>query len=120
MHISCKKEPGEGGTAKITGKVWVKDYNNSGTVLNGQFWGIEVDVYIIYGEGTAYDDRYRTSYDGTFEFKFLRKGLYKVFVYSRDIPFNPANQSGRTAIIKSVEITDKNQVIDLGTIEIND
>ena len=36
-------------------------------------------TFIIYGEdGTTYNDDFNSSYDGTYEFKFLQKGKYKV------------------------------------------
>jgi hypothetical protein len=43
------------------------------------------DIYIIYGdEDDTFDDRTRTSFDGSYKFQFLNKGNYRVFVYSED------------------------------------
>jgi hypothetical protein len=79
--FGCKKGPGEGGTSSIKGKIYVMNYNGSGQ-LTGQYYGQEERVYIIYGDADFYGNDTRTSYDGTYEFDFLRKGSYTVFAYS--------------------------------------
>src|SRR5258705_10122537 len=84
IGYSCKKEPGQGGTSTIKGKVYVKDYDANFQTVHDQYYGPDVDVYIIYGDGTTYDDDYKTSYDGSYEFDFLQEGTYKVFAYSKD------------------------------------
>ncbi len=81
---SCKKEPGPGGKSTVYGKVWVKDYNASFTVLEESYYGPDLWVYIVYGDDRDYGDRIRTSYDGTFEFKYLRPGNYRIYTYSVD------------------------------------
>ena len=85
--ISCKKTEGLGGTSTITGKVIVHDFD-------GGFQSpvpIEIrpvakeDTYIIYGnDHSTYDDNYKTSFDGSYEFKHLQKGVYRLFAYSKD------------------------------------
>lgn len=115
---SCKKVAGEGGKASIRGKVWVENWNSSFTVLNGEYAGADVDVYIIYGDETNYGDKQTTNYKGEFEFKYLRKGKYKVYVYSQDNTFTA--QSGDTVVVKEIEIKDKKEKADLGTITIFD
>jgi hypothetical protein len=112
---SCKKEEGEGGQASVTGKVWIKRYNTTGTLLIGQYAGAYEDVYIIYGDDETYGDRVETNPDGIFEFKYLRPGKYKVYSYSEGGSITTAN---RKAVIKDVEITDKKQTVDAGTIEV--
>jgi len=82
--LSCEKEPGEGGKATLYGKVFVKEYNASFTVLQEEYYGPDIWVYIIYGDNRDYNDRIRTSYDGTWEFKYLRPGDYIVYTYSKD------------------------------------
>jgi len=115
---SCKKTAGEGGKASIKGKVWVENWNASFTVLNGEYAGADVDVFIIYGDETNYGDKQSTNYNGEFEFKYLRKGKYKVYVYSQDKTFT--SQSGDTVVVKEIEIKDKKEKADLGTITIFD
>lgn len=106
LIISCKKEPGEGGTSTLKGKITVRDYNGSFPAPFFTDYGAqEEDVYIIYGDGTTSDNRTRTSYDGTYEFKYLRKGTYKIFVYSDDTNFVSPAPGGKVVIEKTVEIT---------------
>ncbi|MBN8702550.1 MAG: hypothetical protein J0M08_05770 [Bacteroidetes bacterium] len=123
FFISCKKEAGEGGAATITGKIYVKDYDNATlTNLESQYFAQKEDVYIIYGgEKGTFDDRVETSYDGTYEFKFLRKGKYKIFVYSKDISKNLVlYPSGYKTEFYSVEISGKKDEVEVPTIEIID
>ena len=63
----------------------------------------------------------KTSYDGSFEFRYLQKGDYQIFAYS-DV--NPADQtpqdpSSTEAKLTSVTISDKDEVVDLGIIYID-
>ena len=82
--VSCKKEPGEGGKSTIYGKVFVKDYNATFTVLEEEYYGPDIWVYIVYGDDRDYGDRIKTSYNGTYEFRYLYPGTYHVYAYSRD------------------------------------
>jgi hypothetical protein len=102
VFASCKKEPGQGGLSSISGKVFVKNYNSTFTILNEEFYGNDIYVYIIYGDDKDYSDRIRTSYDGTYEFKFLRKGTYHVYTYSKDSTLQTINPVG---VVQDVEIT---------------
>ncbi len=102
---SCKKDPGSGGTSSIYGKVLAKNYNSTFTVLQEQYYAQDVDVYIIYGDDKSYSDRVRTSYDGTYEFKYLRKGIYHIYAYSKD---STLQTNAMIPVIRDVEIT-KNQ-----------
>lgn len=107
IAAGCKKEAGEGGTSTITGKVTVRDYNGSFPFFYETYPAQDEDVYIIYGDATAgYDNRTRTSYDGTYRFDFLRKGDYRIFVYTDDTLniFSLAQQP----VISEVQI-DKNK-----------
>lgn len=118
LITSCKKDEGVGGNSTIKGKIFVKDYN--GTVFSGNsYYGADFDVYIIYGgENSFYDDKVTTSYDGSFEFRYLRKGNYKVFVYSKDV--TGSDPSGLTTVFESATINKNKEVIDLGDLQIND
>lgn len=116
---SCKKEEGIGGSSTIKGKVHVTEYNNSGVATGRTFYGSDFDVYIIYGEGSnMYDEFVRTSFDGSFEFRYLRPGSYRVFVYSKNVSVSATEPF--TEVMETVEITNKKQIIELPDFEIND
>ncbi|MBK7966491.1 MAG: hypothetical protein IPK10_15240 [Bacteroidetes bacterium] len=84
IFTACKKEAGEGGNSVIQGKILERRYTAFPTIYSDNA-AIEKDVYIIYGDGnTTFDDRTKTSFDGSYKFEFLRKGKYKIFVYSED------------------------------------
>jgi hypothetical protein len=106
---SCAKDAGEGGSSSIKGKVWGKYYNKTFTSLIGEAYAPKKDVYIIYGDDASYGDKQETCYDGSFEFKYLRKGKYKVYAYSLDTTLtNPATQF---AVIAEVEITKNGETV---------
>lgn len=80
---ACKKTEGEGGSGSIKGVIFVENYNAQQTSLINSYLGAKEDVYIIYGdEDNTIDDKIEASYDGTFEFKYLRPGTYTIFAYS--------------------------------------
>jgi hypothetical protein len=109
---SCKKSEGRGGGAVIKGVVKEQRVNNFGTVI-AEYPLMNERVYIIYGENSNFhDDDERTSFDGSFEFRYLLKGKYRVFTYGEC----KSCASGDSVIIRNVEITSKKQVIDLDTI----
>ena len=112
---SCKKVEGEGGSSKIVGKVTVNNYNVGGSILEGTYPGADEDVYIIYGEGnTYYNDRIKTSYDGTFEFPYLQPGTYTVYVYEDVLP-EPSNADNKQVVLLTTEIG-KKETKDVGEI----
>lgn len=115
--FSCKKEAGKGGDATIFGKVLIKDYNSTYTVLQDTYYAQEADVYIIYGNNRSFGDRVRTNYDGTFEFKYLRTGTYTVYAYSKD---TTAQTNALIPVIRTVEITKKSQDVEVNEIEVID
>jgi len=77
---SCKREPGQGGTSSIKGKVIATyhDVFDSAYVYPAS----REDVYIVYGDGDFNGDNVKTSYDGSYEFNYLKKGHYTVYAYS--------------------------------------
>lgn len=112
--FSCSKYEGQGGAATLKGVVIEQRYNSLGNVI-ASYPAPDQDVYIIYGsENTFYDDDIKTSFDGSYEFRYLRKGTYKIFVYE-DCNSCP---SGQKEVLKEVEITEKNQELILDTIYI--
>ena len=116
LALSCKKGPGEGGNSSITGAVKVIQYNAFYTIVTGEYVGADEEVFIIYGDDISYGDRVFASPDGRFEFKYLRKGNYRLYVYSGDTTLS--DTVGKIAVFKDVEITEKDQVVDVGTFEI--
>lgn len=116
LFTSCKKVEGPGGSSTIKGKLHAVVYDGANNLIN-EYDLEKHDVYIIYGDDeneTYFDDDIETSYDGTFEFRYLEKGNYRIFCYEKC----PTCPSGDDVIILEAEITDKNQVIDLGTINV--
>lgn len=105
MVSSCKKPAGEGGKSSIKGSLWVEDWNSSFTIKNGEYAAYDEDVYIIYGDDVSYSDKTKSNYNGEYEFKYLRKGKYKIYVYSKDRTLT--SPSGEVSIVKEVEITEK-------------
>lgn len=114
--MSCKKPAGEGGTSSISGKIIVEDWNASFTIKNSTYPGYDEDIYIIYGNDVSYGDRIRATYDGRFEFKYLRKGDYRIYVYSNDNTLK--SKSGDTVFVRTVTITDRKQKIEIDPIVI--
>ncbi|MBI2257600.1 MAG: hypothetical protein HYU67_01725 [Flavobacteriia bacterium] len=119
--LSCKKEEGTGGKASIQGFVWLKEYNSSFSTLQKEGPGYDIYVYIIYGDEISYGDRIKTSYDGRFEFKYLRKGKYKVYCFSKDPEDTDNIKPEETMVVlKEVDLTTKKQVLSLDTLIVYD
>jgi hypothetical protein len=114
VSSSCKKVEGSGGGAVIKGIVQEQKYNALGNII-AEYPAANQSVYLIYGTTDQfYDDDIKTSYDGSFVFNYLQKGTYTLFVYEDDI-----NQpSGKNVVKQTFEITEKSEVKDLGTINI--
>lgn len=107
LLVSCNKEPGQGGTSSIEGKVYRIETNSLGDTLD-QYYAPDYDVYIIYGdEDQTYDDDFSTSYDGSYRFTHLTPGTYTIFAYTRcDLC-----GGGDTAVSQTIEITEKESKI---------
>lgn len=117
MFSGCNKSPGLGGKAAIKGKLTGRFYSDKQlTMLVGQSSLGDENVYIIYGnDHTDYDDNLSTSYDGSFEFKYLRPGKYVVFMYENCYPCASLQQEK----LFEVDITSHDQVVDLGEVILN-
>jgi len=111
LFSSCEKGAGEGGSAKIGGKVIIEDYNFDFTILRSTYPAQDYDVYIIYGNEPYYGDKVATSHDGYFEFSYLREGDYTIFAYSKDKSFDYNNTSELVAIKREVSISSKKQEV---------
>lgn len=106
---ACEKDAGTGGNASIYGKVIVRDYNAEFTYLKEEYPGRDIDVFIIYGEDKSIGDRVRTSYDGVYEFKYLREGSYQIFAYSKD---STLMTNSIIPVIKEVTIEDNKSEVE--------
>lgn len=119
---SCKKEAGVGGTSSITGKVYARYYNKNFSVLADSAYAPDVDVYIIYGDETTFAERQRTTYDGRFKFKYLEKGSYRIYAYSKDSTGaykNFINQyAPDVAIIEEAKIIKRKETVEVPDIQI--
>lgn len=109
--IACKKEPGEGGGARIKGTLYVKNFHSPEVPYAPDDVASDKRVYIIYGDKNVPDDEIRTGPKGEFEFKYLRKGKYKIYTYSLDP--NTLSDDNSIAIMKEIEITKNNEIITL-------
>ena len=92
---------------------WIWSYF---TILVSEYPGAKEDVYIIYGDDPVYGDRFEANYDGTYEFDYLLEGKYTIFAYTKDsiFPFTDEN----IPVIREVEITGKNQVVQVPDITV--
>ena len=111
---ACTKNEGVGGSSIIKGKITETKYNVSGNPT-ATYSASDFDVYIIYGSGnTFYNDDVKTSYDGSYQFKYLEKGDYTIFVYE-DCLTCP---SGKKEILVSTTIENNGDTKDMGTIDV--
>lgn len=117
--LSCEEGPGEGGTSTIKGKVIIREYNGDFTYLRDVYPGAEEDVYIIYGDNIdeIYGDQMKADWDGKYEFNYLKKGKYIIYVYSKDSTVT-YETSKKIIVSKEVEITGKNQTVEVPDITI--
>lgn len=114
--FSCK-ERGEGpiGQAVIKGKIYVKDYNSTFSRVNDQYYGSKEDVFIVYGDDEVYGDNMETHYDGSYRFENLGLGTYTIYAYTEDSTLKTSNL---IPVIKTVEITEEEQVVEVEDIVI--
>lgn len=116
LYSSCSKEPGDGGNSMIKGRIIERRY----IIYPGNYTEkalTDEDVFICYGvDDNTVDDRVRTSFDGSFKFSELRKGWYRVFVYSEDT--TSGNRGNPVTIMKEVKIRANRSDSDLGVIRV--
>ena len=113
VFSSCRKVEGPGGNVTIKGVVVERNHVETSIF---EYPAADQDVYLIYGnENSFYDDDLKTSFDGSFEFRYLQKGNYQVFTYQD----NPSVASGTDEVLIPVNASENNQVITLDTIYID-
>ena len=113
VFAACTKGPGTGGRASIKGKVYARNYSNSFQLNDSGYLGAQ-KVYLKYGDEVGVGDNVDTDADGVFLFPYLRKGKYTVYVYTKTL----ANNTLDSAILKTVNIDDKKQVLEVSQFEI--
>ena len=91
--LGCEKEAGEGGTSVIEGRViyFTTSYNTQNSVTDTHYYPKSgKDIFIIYSdtEGSIYDDKFETEWEGRYHFEFLRKGDYTIFTHVDSIVIN--------------------------------
>lgn len=70
-------------------------------------------VYLIYGDGTSYNETARTGANGEFTFDGLQVGTYKVYALTED-----TITGEKMPIYKTIEISEKASINELGTFSI--
>lgn len=127
LLLACNKEEGQGGRATIKGKVYAEYWDKTFSLKADSGYAADRDIYIVYGNSTSYGNRLRTSYDGSYEFDYLQKGNYKIYAYSRDSSGRAESISTGSpnylynpdiAVIQSIEITERKQVVEVDDIKI--
>lgn len=117
LLTACNKEPGEGGKAEIRGMLTEQYFSASNNPITDPYPLPGENVYIVYGdasEGAYPDDNVDTGPGGVFRFPWLRKGTYTIFAVSE---CNDC-EGGTTTISRTVEIGDKKEVVEFGTLAI--
>lgn len=115
VWASCEKEPGLGGLATISGKVYGYDYNSLGVLHDSGYVG-DVQVYISYGTDSTTDDNVRTGINGEYSFQGLQKGVYSVWTYT----FCDSCNFNQIALVQQAEVTETDQVVVLPDFIIED
>lgn len=111
---SCSQDEGFGGTSSVTGKVFVYNYNAELTDLIDTHYGMDEDVFIVFGDDVVYGEKTSTHYNGLYRFENLRKGQYTVYSYSEDT--SGTYPGGTYPVLMSFEITENGQEIILDDI----
>jgi hypothetical protein len=119
VAVSCEKPAGPGGRATIKGRVFATDWDNTQRTKLSSGYAAGERVYIIYGNTTEIGDDTRTGLDGSFEFRYLTKGHYKIFVNSLDTTIIAKGNDTENPVLKEVDIKGTREVVDVGVIKIN-
>ncbi len=115
----CTKPAGPGGKAMVKGKVYAHDFDNTLRYLVSSGYSAGEKVFIVYGSSTVVGNNVITSYDGSFEFRYLNKGHYKIFVNSLDTSIKIKGNKTTIAVIREFEIKDPKKVLTLEDFVIN-
>jgi hypothetical protein len=110
---SCKKTPGEGGNAAIKGTYWARNYDQFRTYVTGRYPAVNTTVYLFFGDDVSPGTSAKTNVNGEFEFKYLRKGKYKVVAYSKQRQ-STSTTPNEFPVETSVNITKRLEVNNIG------
>lgn len=117
--VSCKKPAGPGGRAAVKGKVFSNDFDNTQQYMISSQYESGQKVFIVYGNSDVTGNNVTTSPDGSFEFLYLNKGHYKVFVNSLDTSIKVKGNKTMVPVIREFDITGMTQTVTLTDIVIN-
>ena len=117
--MSCKKTPGEGGNAQITGTYWVRNYDPFFTIVMGRYPAINQSVYLFFGDEVSPGTSVKTNDKGEFQFNYLRKGKYRVVAYSKQYQPSGSNLPNEFAVETIVNIDTRKQIKDIGLDTLN-
>jgi hypothetical protein len=118
--LSCEKPAGPGGRATVKGKVFANDWENTQRLVLSRGYSAGERVYIIYGDQNIIGNDVRTGPDGSYEFKFLNKGHYKVYVNSLDTTIvGYKGNDTENPVMREFDIKKANETITLPDIVIN-
>jgi hypothetical protein len=92
------------------------DVSNQGSpnIIGDSFGRAGERVYIIYGQNEYSSNSARTDENGLFSFEGLQKGTYTIYSLSED-----TLQNGKfNRVSKTIQITDKKQIVDAGDLHV--
>lgn len=117
IFFSCKKPAGTGGNSSIKGTVMAEDWNSSLTTMRYEYPAVDVDVYIIYGSDVSYGDKIKTNGNGEYEFKYLRKGTYKIYAIGKE-KIGTTGDTKDVAVSVDVSVSKNKQAVEADQITI--
>ena len=114
LFAGCRKDPGEGGSATIKGTVFAQNIHQKKAAVGPDDYVSNEKVFICYGDKPEYDKTYTTGPDGSFIFRYLRKGTYRIFAYSIDTSKQAYNiKTPTTALSRLVEVGSSNSIVNV-------
>ncbi|MCW3077267.1 MAG: hypothetical protein JWO32_1876 [Bacteroidetes bacterium] len=115
VFSACQKTPGQGGNSSIKGNIWVQKYDPYFSILQYEYAGQDMAVELTFGDNTSPDMSSQTNSNGEFEFIYLRKGKYKVTVYSKTFQ-NSQNPTGMIPVERTIIIDKRKASYNVGTL----
>lgn len=107
VFVGCVNLEGEGGNSSIEGRVFYIDYVQGKQAVLDTFPAVDEDIYIVYGNGEYSDDDVSTNGNGEYQITGLRKGKYRLSVYSAD----PYGNGFDVPVTVDVEISKRKETV---------